>query len=96
MKEEFDKWDNTMSVVCIKEYETLKVNGHYQIKGRGNLEFNADPNVKGKKGYGFCIEDNGNNWLYFTLKEMSEYFMTQEEHYKIYLRDNKINKILND
>ena len=31
-----DRWD-CMSVQCIKEYKTLKVGSHYNIKGRGDL-----------------------------------------------------------
>ncbi len=44
-------------LVCIKEYKTLKVGSHYPIKGSGDLEWNADPEVNGRKGYGFCVED---------------------------------------
>jgi hypothetical protein len=51
-----DRWD-CQRVVCIKEYKTIKVGSHYDIKGRGNLTYNADPEVGGRKGYGFCIED---------------------------------------
>lgn len=113
-KAEFERWDNAFNgVICIKEYKTLKVGAHYQIRGRGNLEHNFDPEVGDKKGYGFCIEDdryNCNNvkewWklppkdrtksYYFTLEEMSEYFITEQENYDIVTRDNKIKQILND
>ncbi len=36
-----DRWD-CQRVVCIKEYKTIKVGSHYDIKGRGNLTYNAD------------------------------------------------------
>ena len=107
-----DRWD-CQRVVCIKEYKTLKIDSHYDIKGRGNLEWNADEEVGDKRGYGFCIEDglygsySGKNdwwslpynqkvkWYYFTEKEMSEYFITEEEDYKAYQRNEKIKQVLN-
>jgi len=106
---EFEMGDR---LVCIKEYKTLKVGSHYAIKGCGNLEYSADPEVNGKKGYGFCVEDemygsfSGKKdwwnlpynekikWYYFTEKEMSEYFITEQEDYKSYLRDEKIKQVL--
>jgi hypothetical protein len=107
-----DRWD-CMSVVCIKEYKTLKVGSHYDIKGRGNLEFNADPEAQGKTGYGLCVEDDligygmekwwklpyekRIKWYYFTIDEMDEYFITDEEGYKLHLqkeqRDDKLNEL---
>jgi hypothetical protein len=106
------KWDDSSKVFCIKEYKTLKVGNGYSIKGRGDLAFNADPEVGGRKGYGLCIEDNmvaihrdrywtlpyneRVKWYYFTIEEMDEYFITDDENYKIYLRDQKINSIIND
>lgn len=102
-----DRWEYVTRVVCIKEYETLKLKKHYDIKGRGNLQFNADPNVGGRTGHGFCVEDpriplmNTRRfgaikpiWYYFTEKEMGEYFITEEEDIQIELRDRKINQIL--
>lgn len=100
-----DRWD-VMRVVCIKAYETLKVGSHYDIKGRGNLTYNADPNVGGRKGHGYGIEDQNiqpmntrgfsptkSIMYYFTEKEMSEYFITEDEDYKMYLRDQKIKSL---
>jgi hypothetical protein len=95
-------------VVCIKEYETLKVGSHYQIKGSGDLTMNAGTN---KSGYGFMIEDENYaylsgekewwklpyekiKWYYFTEKEMSEYFINSEEDFKSYIRNEKIKKII--
>jgi len=104
-----DRWD--CQVVCIKEYKTLKVGSHYDIKGRGNLTYNADPEVGGRKGYGFCVEDDQYcyhsgrkdwwnlpysekiKWYYFTEQEMSEYFITEEEDYKSYRRNEKLNQL---
>lgn len=104
----FVRFESGDSIVCIKEYKTLKPGSHYSIRGCGNLEFNADPEVDGKNGYGFCIEDglygsfSGRKdwwnlphnervkWYYFTEKEMSEYFITQEEYYKSYRRNEKL------
>ena len=83
-----DRWD-IVSVRCIKSYETLNPNNSYQIKGSGYLEYNADPKVNGKKGYGLCIEDSKRNRYYFTAEEMSEYFITEEEGYKQYEREQK-------
>ena len=95
-----DRWD-IMRVVCVKAYETLKVGSHYDIKGRGNLSFNADPNVGGRNGHGYGIEDpNANRFgpiksimYYFSEKEMGEYFITEDEDYKVYLRDQKIKSL---
>ena len=94
-----DRWD-CMSVQCIKEYKTLKVGSHYNIKGRGELRFNADPEADGKTGYGLCIEDDRFashkknwwnlpysekvKWYYFTYSEMDEYFITDSEAYKLH------------
>lgn len=102
------KWLDVSKIVCIKKYKTLNVGSHYDVKGSGNLEFNADPNVEGRKGFGLCVEDpltrsnitytsvkNPPMWYYFTIRELDEYFITDEEAYKIYLRDEKINYILN-
>lgn len=105
-----DRWD-IPTVVCIKEYKTIKVGKHYRITGRGNLEFNNDPNVGGRKGHGYCVVDDSPSiinwksrnpddkkdiWYYFTENEMNEYFITESEDYKIYLRDQKINSVIND
>lgn len=102
------KFEMGDKVVCIKEYKTLKVGSHYSIKGGGDLEWNVDPEVGGKVGLGFCIEDDqfgyfsGRKdwwnlpynekikWYYFTKKEMSEYFITEGEDYKSYLRNEKL------
>lgn len=102
---DIDRWDVTR-VVCIKPYKTLKVGYRYETKGRGNLEYNADPEVGGRTGYGLCIEDPyfGDHklpysqrikWYYFTIPEMEEYFITEYEDYQIYLRDQKLKEVLN-
>ena len=107
-----DRWD-CMSVMCIKEYKTLKVGSHYSIKGRGNLQFNADPEAYGKTGYGLCVEDDRFasdkknwwnlpysekiKWYYFTLDEMCDYFISDDEAYKLHLlkeeRNSKLNQL---
>jgi len=89
-----------MSVQCIKEYKTLKVGSHYNIRGRGDLRFNADLEADGKTGYGLCVEDDRFasdkknwwnlpyseriKWYYFTYNEMDEYFITDSEAYKLH------------
>ena len=97
-------------VVCIKEYETLKVKNHYKIKGCGDLTMNAATyGVCDKEGYGFCVEDEffashkkdwwklpyseKIKWYYFTEKEMSEFFITQEDDYLAYTRDSKLKEL---
>ena len=105
-----DRWD-CQRVVCVKEYKTIKVGSHYSIKGRGNLTYNGDPEVGGRKGYGFCVEydkygyfsgrkywcnlpySDKIKWYYFTESEMSEYFITEDEDYKAYQRDEKIKQV---
>lgn len=111
--DKFVRFEMGDRLVCVKEYKTLKVRSHYAIKGCGPLEYNADPEVNGKTGYGFCVEDDqcgyhsGRKdwwnlphsekikWYYFTEKEMSEYFITEEEDYRAYQRDEKIKQVLN-
>jgi hypothetical protein len=94
-------------VVCIKDYEKLKVGGHYKINGCGDLTWNAATDLD---GYGFCIQyEEISNWklpykdrvthYYFTEDSMCEYFIDEERGFKRYLRDlrdSKINTILND
>lgn len=104
----FEMGDN---IVCIKEYKTIIPGSHYKIKGWGVLEFNADPEVDGKNGFGYCVEDDRygafsgrEDWwnlphnqriklYYFTEAEMSEYFISDEEDYKAYRRNEKINNL---
>lgn len=73
----------------------------YNIKGRGNLQFNADPAVGGRVGHGFCIEDLNIDFrrsypppkpifYFFTEEEMEKYFITEHEYYKIESRDKKL------
>lgn len=111
--DKFVRFEMGDRLVCVKEYKTLKVGSHYAIKGCGSLEYNADPEVNGRKGYGFCVEDDQYGyhsgrkdwwnlsysekikWYYFTEKEMSEYFITEQEDYKAYQRDEKIKQVLN-
>ena len=92
------------TVVCIKDYEKLRVGRHYKIKGCGDLKWNAATDLD---GYGFCVEyDEISNWklpykdrvvhYYFTEDSMSEYFIDEESDYKRYLRDTKIKTILDD
>ena len=93
-----DEFDMGSNCVCIKEYETLKINGHYRICGRGNLEYNFHPNVKGKTGHGYCVIDDRQKPqidYFFTEVEMSEYFITEEMDYKSYLRNERINALIN-
>jgi hypothetical protein len=107
----FVKFEMGDNIVCIKEYKTLKTGSHYSIKGCGSLDFNADPEVSGKKGYGFCVEDDKYGsfsgkkdwwnlpynekikWYYFTESEMSEYFISEQDDYKAYRRNEKLNQL---
>ena len=90
-----DRFELGDRVVCIKEYETLKVGQNYRISGCGDLSWNSSAN---KKGYGFMIESHlykqSIKCYYFTEKEMDEYFITEQEDYKAYLRDQKIKQVL--
>jgi len=101
-----DRFEMGDQVVCIKQFDTLRPGSHYTIKGCGDLSWNI---ATDKKGYGFCVEDDKfaydipNWWIlpnlekikfhYFTLEEMNEYFITQAEDYKVYLRDNKLKEL---
>lgn len=97
-------------LVCVKEHETLKVGSHYQIKGCGDLTMNAGTNKKGygfmvedemygsfsgKKNWWNLPYNQKVKWYYFTEKEISEYFISEKEDYKAYLRDEKIKQVLN-
>lgn len=101
-----DRFEMGDSVVCIKQYETLKLKSHYKIKGCGDLTWNA---ATDKEGYGFCVEDDSfvydkPNWwnlsyeekvkfYYFTEQEMHEFFITQAEDYVVYTRDIKLKEL---
>ena len=105
-----DRWD-CMSVMCIKEYKTLKVGSQYNIKGRGDLQFNADPEARGKTGYGLCVEDDqiayGKKnwwnlpysekvkWYYFTHAEMGDYFISDDEAYELHKQRERRDSRLN-
>ena len=56
-----ERWD-CMAVVCIEPIEGLRVGSTYNVKGRGNLEYNA---ATDKKGWGLCLEDD---WLGALMK----------------------------
>ena len=91
-----DRWD-CQRVVCVKEYKTIKVGSHYDIKGRGNLDFNADPEVGGRKGYGFCVEDQ--YYAYVSgIKDSSRlpyreqikyYFFTEQEMSEYFITEGE-------
>ena len=91
-----DRWD-CQRVVCIKEYKTIKVGSHYDIKGRGNLEFNADPEVNGRKGYGFCVEDDQHgyhsgrkDWWNLPYSERIKwYYFTEKEMSKYFITQSE-------
>ena len=91
-----DRWD-CQRVVCISEYKTLKVGSHYDIRGRGNLEFNADPEVDGRKGYGFCIEDGlygsfsgRKDWWNLPYSERIKwYYFTEKEMSKYFITQSE-------
>lgn len=104
MEREFDLG---MDIICIKEYDNIKIGSRCHIDGCGNLEYNFDPKVNGRIGYGFGV--NYYHWdmqqkksieyrYYFTEKEMNEYFVTEQEAYDSYMksreRDSKIENIL--
>jgi hypothetical protein len=91
-------------VQCVKDFEKLKVGNTYSIKGCGDLRMNAGTNLT---GFGYCIEyyDSSSpyasyldkiEWYYFTEEMMGEYFISEEESYKAWLRNDKIKQIIND
>lgn len=91
------------TVLCIKDYETIKSGNHYRISGSGDLTMNFSSN---KNGYGFSVVDEAYGWLmgngpfsgektyYFTEDEMNDYFISRDLEWKYKQRDQKINKIL--
>ena len=107
MEDRFEMGDR---VVCVKEHETLKIGSHYSIKGGGDLSMNAATDKKGygfcveddfygsysgRKDWWNLPYAEKIKWYYFTESEMSEYFITEEEDYKAYRRDEKIKQVLN-
>jgi hypothetical protein len=94
-----DRFEMGMDVICIKEYGLLKVGRRYHIDGCGGL-CSFGSGCKDKTGYGFSVKEyqdlrkSNPIWYYFTEKEMSEYFITEEENYKMHIRDKKINELL--
>ncbi len=84
-------------LVCIKEYKTFKVGSHYAIKGCGALEYNADPEVNGKKGYGFCIEDDQygyhsgrKDWWNLPYNEKIKwYYFTEQEISEYFITESE-------
>jgi hypothetical protein len=100
-----DRFDIGMRVLCIKPYEKLKLGSHYEINGCGDLENNMDSKGGNKKGYGFSVKYQEYDWkkvtnshqflfYYFTYEEMSEYFTSEYEDYKAYIRNQKIESII--
>jgi hypothetical protein len=94
-----DRFDIGTGVICIRDYKKLKSGSHYHISGMGNLSLvNSD-----KSGFGFSIvyseydfrsRKSNHEFYYFSLDEMSEYFITEDEDYKSKIRDEKINQII--
>ena len=101
-----DKWYDAYTIVCIKKYETLNVGSSYKVEGRGSLQYNHAAVPKGKTGWGVCITHENmvttyNKGFrvdkidyYLTLDELNEYFITNDEHYTIMIRDEKLNSLL--
>ncbi len=101
-----DKWYDAYTIVCIKKYETLNVGSSYKVEGSGSLQYNHAAGAKGKTGWGVCITHENmvttyNKGFrvdkidyYLTLDELNEYFITNDEHYTIMIRDEKLNSLL--
>jgi hypothetical protein len=87
IKKNMSDWEIGDCIWCYKEHLSLLPYRNYRIVGSGDLSMNADPNVGGKSGYGYCIE------IEF-LNEMDKYFVKNYNDIKSVIRDNKINKIL--
>jgi YHS domain-containing protein len=83
------KFDLSTDIVCISVIDGTKVDGVYHVKGAGDLAMTSD-----KSGYGFCVSDIWGKYYYFTESEMNTHFITNEESYKSYRRDELINQIL--
>lgn len=100
-----DRFEISTYIVCIKEVDSLKLKSIYKVDGCGDLSMNA---ATTKTGYGYRVFNQVNDvkewWklpyseqikhYYFTLEEMSEYFITSEENYLIEERNKKLNTIL--
>lgn len=54
----YSKFELGDTVVCVKQYETLKEKCHYRITGAGSRNFNYTKDMANDKiQYGFCVED---------------------------------------
>jgi len=107
MSHRFIRFEMGDRVVCIKPLETLKPGR--QIKGCGDLTMNFGTSKKGygfmvedehygessgRKDWWNLPHNERVKWYYFTQEEMSEYFISEEEDYKAYLRDEKLKQVL--
>lgn len=96
-------WEIGDYIWCYKKYLNLLPYRNYKIVGSGDLSMNADPNVGGKNGYGYCVEreflhglKSTKEFIYFTEYEMDKYFVKNYNDIKSAIRDNKIENILDD
>ena len=81
----------------------MNVGSSYKVEGSGSLQYAG---VKGKTGWGVCITHENMVTIYnkgfrvdkidyyLTLDELNEYFITDDEHYTIMIRDEKLNSLL--
>ena len=101
-----DKWYDAYTIVCIKKYETLNVGSSYKVEGRGSLQYNHAAVAEGKTGWGVCITHENMVTTYYkgfrvdkidyylTLDELNEYFITDEEYFTIWQREEKLKSLL--
>lgn len=99
----YDRYDLGTMVVCIKPYGKLSEGSHYQIDGCGSLDLNMDPRRGSKSGFGFSVKYESYDFkarameeenYYFTVEEMPEYFITEEEDYVAHRRQQRIGEIV--
>ena len=99
----YDRYDLGTTVVCIKPHGKLKEGGHYRIDGCGSLDLNMDRRSGSKSGFGFSVKYESYDFksrtreeekYYFTLEEMPEHFITEEEDYTAHRRQQRIGEII--
>jgi hypothetical protein len=83
----------------IKGRGDLSCNADPEVEERKGYGFCIEDDIygsySGRKDWWNLSHSEKIKWYYFTEKEMSEYFITEQEDYKAYLRDEKLKQVLN-
>lgn len=88
-----EKFDMGIYIYCVKSDGYVKEGTSYYIDSCGDMSY--APTRPKKIGYGFgIVSQEDNSKYYYTLEEMYEFFMTSDEYYPIWKRNNILQDIL--